>query len=279
MILGISSFAYGWSIGIQGNMPLQPFNEVDLVNKAISAGLHCVQIGDNLPLHLLPPHRIDALKTLVETNHIRLEIGARRLTAAHLNMYIELTAFFQSPLLRFVIDDDDYEPNQATIIETIRDSIPLLIKHNITLGIENHDRFKATELVAIMEAIGHERVGICLDCVNSLGAGEGLIWVSDVLVPYTVNLHIKDFVIKRLPHKMGFLVNGVPAGTGMTNIPMLLEKLSPYNRCDSAVLEQWLEPDINIEDTVRRENEWADKGIRYLTQLPQFIGSTSGNNN
>ena len=275
MILGISSFAFGWSIGVPGNMPPHPVDEVDLVNKTIRAGLNCVQIGDNIPLHLLSRQRIDALKSLIGKNNIRLEIGARRLTPVHLNVYLELAAFFRSPLLRFVIDGDNYTPDLSNIREIIREAIPLVTKYNVTLGIENHDRFKAAELASLMDDVGHERVGICLDCVNSLGAGEGLAWVSDVLAPYTVNLHIKDFCIQRLSHKMGFLITGAPAGTGMTDVPMLLEKLSRYKRCTSAVLEQWMEPENSIEETIRRENEFAEISIKYLSQLPQFRSSTS----
>jgi 3-oxoisoapionate decarboxylase len=156
--------------------------------------------------------------------------------------------------------------------------LPLLTKHNVTLGIENHDRFKATELASIMDAIAHDQVGICLDCVNSLGAGEGLDWTSDVLAPYTVNLHIKDFRIQRLPHKMGFLVTGTPAGDGMMNVPLLLEKLSRYNRCKSAVLEQWMEPEKNVEDTIGKEERWAQAGVSYLAQLPQFKQTNADNN-
>ena len=270
MILGISSFAYAWSIGIEGNLPPHPMSEVDLVEKTRQAGVKCLQIGDNLPLYLLPPDRINNLKVLLKQNNIRLEIGARRLTAEHLHLHIELAAFLQSPLLRFVIDGDNYLPNLYTVEGIIRDALPQLEKHNLTLGIENHDRFQATALASLINKIDHEQVGICLDCVNSLGAGEGLDWVSDVLVPYTVNLHIKDFRIRRLSHNLGFLVTGAIAGTGMTNIPLLLEKLSRYNRCKSAVLEQWTEPENIIDDTVRKEDEWAQTGIKYLMQLPQF---------
>ena len=106
-----------------------------------------------------------------------------------------------------------------------------------------------------MDSIADERVGICLDCVNSLGAGEGLEWVSSVLIPYTVNLHIKDFTIQRFSHKMGFTVTGSPTGKGMTNVPRLLEKLAKYDRCKSAVLEQWVTPEEKIEDTLRKEKD------------------------
>ena len=270
MILGISSFTYGWAIGIEGNMPPNPLNEVDLVNKTVQAGLFCLQIGDNLPLHLFSEERLARLKTLVIKDNIRLEIGARKLTPEHLQRYIKLAAFFESPLLRFVIDGDHYEPDSATIIHIIKDALPILKENNIILGIENHDRFKATALASIMDAVASDQVGICLDCVNSLGAGEGFEWVSDVLSPYTVNLHIKDFSIKRFPHKMGFTVTGSATGKGMLNLPLLLEKLSKHKRCTSAVLEQWMAPEEKIEDTVTKEDAWAAEGIQYLKQLPYF---------
>lgn len=251
-------------------MPSAPMNEVDLVNKTVAAGLHCLQIGDNLPLHTLSQERLDHLKSLIIKHNIRLEIGARKLTREHLNRYIQLAEFFHSPLLRFVVDGYQYEPDDSTIIHIIDDSLPTLKKNHLILGIENHDRFKATELASIMDAIADDQVGICLDCVNSLGAGEGLDWVSKVLIPYTVNLHIKDFKIQRLAHNMGFKVTGVPTGKGMTNVPGLLDQLSRHARCKSAVLEQWVVPEENIDDTVRKENEWADESLRYLKQLQHF---------
>ena len=55
-------------------------------------------------------------------------------------------------------------------------------------------------------------VGICLDTVNSFGSLEGPEVVIETLAPYTVNLHIKDFDIRRTDHNMGFTIFGTPAG-------------------------------------------------------------------
>ena len=121
-----------------------------------------------------------------------------------------------------------------------------------------------------MEAISDDHIGICLDSVNSIGAGEGLEWVADRLAPYTVNLHIKDFSIRRFPNNMGFTVAGAPAGKGMLDLPMIMEKLTKYNRCQSAILEQWVVPENNLDDTIKKEKQWAVEGIQYLRQLSYF---------
>ncbi len=270
MVLGLSSFTYGWSVGMGEKVPSQPMLELDLVQHTIDAALPCLQIGDNLPLHTFSNERLETLKYTLQKNSLRLEIGARKLTADHLQRYLQLTTFFNSPLLRFVIDGDAYEPDSKTIIRIIKEIIPELEKQNITLGIENHDRFKAKELAFIMDSVGSIRVGICLDCVNSMGAGEGLEHVLHVLAPYTVNLHIKDFTVERLSHKMGFIITGTPAGQGMTDVHFLMKELSHYNRCQSAILEQWVPFNGDIETTSQTEKQWAQQGINYLKSLPYF---------
>ncbi|NIJ53859.1 sugar phosphate isomerase/epimerase family protein [Dyadobacter arcticus] len=267
MLTGISSYTYGWNIGVEKAIPANAMNELDLVDYTIDFGLQCLQIGDNLPVHTFNESRKADLKQLLIKNQIRLELGARRLTAAHLQTYIELCRFFNAPLLRFVIDGDDYKPDLIEVSAIIKDFLPELKKYNITLGIENHDRFKAKQLADMMEAIGDDQVGICLDCVNSIGAGEGLGHVTGILASYTVNLHIKDFTISRLAHKMGFFVMGEIAGTGMTDLPLLLEKLEKYGRCQSAILEQWVPPEMNIEDTCRKEKHWAALGVAYVKSV------------
>ena len=268
MFLGISSFTYGWAIDAKG--PSGFLNEQDLVAQTISFGLECLQIGDNLPLHALSDAQLSGLRNALREKNIRLEVGARGLTEGHLSQYLDIAVSFQSPLLRFVIDGANYAPDIETIIAILKNILPELKKHKITLGIENHDRFKAKELQRIMEAISDDHIGICLDSVNSIGAGEGLEWVADRLAHYTVNLHIKDFMIRRFPNNMGFTVAGAPAGKGMLDLSMIMEKLAKYNRCQSAILEQWVVPENNLDDTIKKEKQWAVEGIQYLRQLSYF---------
>jgi sugar phosphate isomerase/epimerase len=166
-----------------------------------------------------------------------------------------------------VIDTPGFQPDMQLIISIIRDLLPEFSSRKIQLAIENHDRFKAREFEKIIQSVGSDWVGICLDSVNSLGAGEGFVTVSDILLPYTINLHIKDFIIFRVSHKMGFTIEGRPAGKGMLNIRETVDRLSVMNKCKSAILELWTPPEKNIEDTVVKEDKWADESIEYLKNL------------
>jgi sugar phosphate isomerase/epimerase len=270
MILGISSYTFGWSIGVPGFPGQTTFDERDLLSKVLDYDLRCLQIGDNLPVHTFTELRKESLKLNLQRYDVRLELGAAGLTDEHLRLYIELASYFNSPLLRFVIDRDEYKPSGENVISILRNALPVLKNADVTLGIENHDRFRVKELATIMDAVGSSSVGICLDCANSLGAGEGIEWVVQVLAPYTVNFHIKDFSIKRLSHKMGFIVTGARVGNGMLDIHSMIDKLNEYKRCQSAILEQWVPLCNTLDDTATEERLWADQGINYLKQQPYF---------
>src|SRR5688572_13994702 len=144
MFLGISSFTYGWAIDSKAQS--DSLTEQDLIAQTISFGLGCLQIGDNLPLHTLSAAQISGLRNALHEKKIRLEVGARGLTEDHLRQYLDIAVSFQSPLLRFVVDGGNYAPDIETIIAILKNILPELKKYKITLGIENHDRFKAKEL-------------------------------------------------------------------------------------------------------------------------------------
>lgn len=270
MHLGISTYTYGWAIGTPEQRPSQPPDELDLLDRAVQAGVKLVQFGDNWPLHELSENQITVLNQQATEQGITLEVGARGLTDEHLDRYIALTHRLNSRLLRVVIDAKNYEPTVDEVTGILKNALPTLTKAGVTLGLENHDRLLARQFADIVEGVGSSLVGICLDSVNSMGAGEGLAEVVGTLAPYTVNLHLKDFGIRRLPHLMGFQIDGRPAGQGLLNIPWLVEQVSQYGRCQTAILEQWVVPELTMEATIAKESAWAEESIMYLRESGLF---------
>ena len=110
----------------------------------------------------------------------------------------------------------------------------------------------------IIQETDGEWVGVCLDTANSLGAGEGLSEVVRVLSPYVLNLHIKDVIIERVDHMMGFTVRGCPAGQGIVDITGLLQAIRQHGRCGSAILELWSNPESTIQATLKKEKQWFE---------------------
>ena len=267
MKLGISSYAYTWATGVPGSEPERPLSASDLIDKASAHGLSLVQIADNLPLEDMKDDELEAIMRYSGKAGVEIEMGGRGLTREHALQCLETAVKLHSPVLRMVIDGRGFEPEKARIVDIISSLVPELEKRKIPLAIENHDRFKASEFEYIIRSVNSEWVGICLDSVNSMGAGEGFAEVSKTLIPYTINLHIKDFTIRRVSHKMGIIIEGAPAGKGMLDIKGLVAALRKTGRCRSAILELWTPPEVDIKDTLLKEERWASESIDYLKQI------------
>jgi 3-oxoisoapionate decarboxylase len=267
MRLGLSSYTYTWAIGVPGSMPTNPLSAPELIDRAFKSGLRLVQIADNLPLENLSCEELERLFNYAVRKNVSIEMGGKGLTPDQTMKCLETAEKIKSPILRMVIDATGFEPDLQTVIAIIRELLPEFKSRNIRLAIENHDRFRAGEFEKIILAIGNDMVGICLDSVNSMGAGEGFETVSNILIPYTINLHVKDFTIFRASHKMGLTVEGKPAGKGMLDIPELVSKLSETGLCQSAILELWTPPGNTLNDTIDKESSWADESIIYLKSI------------
>lgn len=267
MDLGISTYSYTWATGVPGKMPELPMTAKKLIDLASTFRVQRLQIADNNPLFSQSEKIWLELRDYAKAKNIQIEIGGRGMKPDNLEEYINMASFFNSPILRMVIDAEGFEPDMNAIISILKNALPLLESKGIILALENHDRFPSMVFNQIIREINHPKVGICLDSVNSMGIGEGLETVVNNLAPFTVNLHVKDYSVSRINHKMGFVVEGKPAGKGLLNLPWILEKLSPFNRCQSAILELWTPPSSTLDETIKKEHEWAVASIAYMKQV------------
>jgi sugar phosphate isomerase/epimerase len=262
MKLGLSSFTFPWAVGRPGMMPAVPMDEQALLHETGGAGLGLLQVGDNLPLHTIGLERLERLARRAAGACIELQVGARRLAPERIQKYVEIARLINAKVICLRIDDADYHPPPSTVIDLLLDSLKLL--DGLTLAVKNTERMTAAKLRAIIETVGSERVGVCLDTANSIGAGEGLESVVTTLAPVTVNLHIKDFGIQRSADRMGFIVTGRPAGEGMVDLVWVLKQLEKHRCRASAILEQWTPSTGNLDETIALESEWAARSVRYL---------------
>ncbi|MBW4436769.1 MAG: sugar phosphate isomerase/epimerase [Pleurocapsa minor GSE-CHR-MK-17-07R] len=268
MRLGLGSYALAWSIGVPGfSAPSQAWTAFDVLNFAHELGLCVVQLADNLPLHTLGAETLRELRDKAAALNIAVEVGTRGIAPDHLRLYLDYAKTFASPIVRVVLDTADHHPSVPEAAGLIREVMPDYERAGVTLAIENHDRFKSRELVELLARIDHAHVGICLDTVNSFGALEGPEVVVAALGPYVVNLHVKEFVVRRAAHNMGFTVFGAPAGQGMLDMPWLLGELAQHGRDFNAIIEAWPAPEATTDETAAKEQRWARESTAYLRGL------------
>jgi sugar phosphate isomerase/epimerase len=153
----------------------------------------------------------------------------------------------------------------AVAEEGIRHVLPGLDRQGVTLALENNEAFSAAEFAGLMRRIASPRVGICLDTANSLGRPETLETVVRHLAEYAVVLHAKDYDIRRIDTRMGFSVVGQPAGDGRVDFEWVLAELRERGRDQiSVIVEHWPPFEGTIDATVRMEEEWLARSVRFL---------------
>ena len=265
MKLGIGTYSHMWSIGFEGAQPEEPMTAMGLLEEARKLEVKLVQVGPNLPLDQLPVAELDTFDQKAREWGIELELATRGLETDHLTAQVELSERLGSSLVRTMPELGGQSPDPAKIAPHLRAILPLLQEKGIRLGLENGN-IPAVELRRILEEIDSPQLGIVLDTVNSLAISEGLKHVAEVLAPFTVCLHMKEFVVERAWSMMGFTVEGRPAGQGQVDIPWLMETVKVSRFPFNVVLEAWPPEQESLQQTIELEHVWAVESVRHMRQ-------------
>lgn len=97
---------------------------------------------------------------------------------------------------------------------------PILQKHKVKLGVENHKDWRSDEHVAMLKQIGSEWVGATVDFGNNMSLLEDSLTVVTNLAPYAMSTHVKDMGVEE--YTDGFLLSEVPLGKGVLDLPKLV---------------------------------------------------------
>ena len=231
-----------------------------------SLGVGVVQIADNLPLHALTPPALARLAEGARSRGVDIEVGTRGIGERNLDRYLDIAEVVGSPIIRVVIDDGSDQPTPSEVIERLRPFAKKFRDRKVRLAIENHDRFAAEQLAAIVTRLG-DWTGICLDTVNSFAALEPPTVVIEALAPHAINLHVKDFAVVRANHQMGFTIEGRPVGGGQLDVGKLLHAVTTTGDVATAVIELWTPQRADLFETIQTESAWALKSLAYLRDV------------
>jgi 3-oxoisoapionate decarboxylase len=111
-------------------------------------------------------------------------------------------------------------------VRTLRAAAPVARDLGIKFAVENHDGVDllARELRAVIEEVGPDVVGACLDTGNPVYAGEDPILTTEVLAPYVISSHVRDCRIWAVAD--GAVAQWVPAGQGCVDLKRIVQILA-----------------------------------------------------
>jgi len=264
MKLGIGSYTFMWSIGFPGAVPEIPMDAFGLLAKAVELGVGTVQLGPNLPLADLAEKDFDRFLRDARAANMQIELATRGMDAHHLRKQLGLAQRAGCKMLRTIPESPNGHPlSIAKLEESIRTILPDLESTKIQLTLEN-GRIPARDLAELLDQLDSDWIGITLDTVNSLAIPEGTDEVVSALARHTTCFHIKDFIVRREWHMMGFVVEGRPAGLGQLKLPSILNALDQWGASPVAILELWPPEQPHLSETVALEHAWARVSIDYL---------------
>jgi 3-oxoisoapionate decarboxylase len=148
-----------------------------------------------------------------------------------------------------------FERNQKTIAL----AEPVLRKHQIRLGIENHKGWRSAEQAAWLKRLGSEWVGVHFDFGNNVSLCEDPAETLRNLLPFIVSCHLKDMAVEM--YEDGFLLSEVPLGEGFMDIKGMvatIQKKDPETPFDLEMITR--EP---LKIPVFTDKYWATFDDQY----------------
>jgi sugar phosphate isomerase/epimerase len=102
-------------------------------------------------------------------------------------------------------------------------AVPIVERHKMRLGIENHKDWRVDQQVALLRQYSSEYVGVTLDTGNNLSILDHPEETVEKLAPWTFNTHFKDMAVEETED--GFLMSEVPLGEGMLDLPRMVKTI------------------------------------------------------
>lgn len=121
----------------------------------------------------------------------------------------------------------DFETARSKAITCMQLGEPVLKKHKVKLGVENHKGWRAVELAELIKKMNSEWIGVTLDFGNSIALMEDPMEVVTTLAPLAVSTHVKDMGVQE--YEDGLLLSEVPLGTGILDLNAIVSICRKHN--------------------------------------------------
>lgn len=124
----------------------------------------------------------------------------------------------------------------AAVEQALRLLVPVLHDLDCQLNLKTHEDLSSAEVLALVEAIGDDHVGVSLDAANVVVRGEDPVAATRRLAPHVRQAHLDDIAL--------FFVHGglrrklLPCGTGVLDLPAIVSELAAHGPVRNLTLEQ-----------------------------------------
>lgn len=273
MRLGVDSYSLRW----------QGWDAFQLLEYAARLGLDNVHFSERRNFASLDPDYLRGLKQRADELGLAIEAGmgsfdrysssfnpALGSGEQQLTDLLGAAKVVGSPVVRcFLGAQNDrlgsvpFQQHFDEAARTLRAVAPLARDLGIKVAVENHGGVDllARELRALIEEVGPDAVGACLDTGNPVYGGEDPVLSAEVLAPYVVTSHVRD--TRAWATENGAMVQWAPLGQGDVELKRILTILA----------EQAPDAPIDLEiitGGAPKALDYLDEGSDYWRMYPDL---------
>jgi sugar phosphate isomerase/epimerase len=269
MTIGLSTYSFFWQHSERVSSPL---GLAQMIEETGRLGVGLFQVCDYPQVERMSRGELVALRELADGLGVSLELGTRGVRAAQLEPYLDLAELLGASVLRTMLQAGDERDDSAA--HELQGLLPQLADRGVTIAIETYEQVATPALIDLVDQLGSDRVGICLDVANVIARYESQRDVIDRVAGFVVNLHVKDFHFVRSESLVGFALTGAELGTGDLDADYLFDRVRPNERDISQIVEHWLPWQGDEKSTVAAEQAWTLSSLEYLRHRKEAYKST-----
>ena len=260
-MIGLGTYAYFWQ---HSDRVPQPLSLIGAFEDTRAQGVDLFQICDYAPLEQMTDTELRDAAEAAGDLGLTIELGTKGIVPEHLSRFLAIAEVFDARLVRSMLYGPDSRPSLHEAETWLRHAMREYETAGVTLALETYEQLATADLVGLVEVVGSDHLGICLDPANVVARLENPRTCVEQTAALTKNVHVKDFAFARQPGWVGFTYSGASMGSGLHDYAHLLGAVRPRERGINEIVEHWLPWQDDAETTIRTEREWTRATLEHL---------------
>ena len=216
-MIGLGTYAYFWQHSDRVDRAADADRRARGDTRAQDVELF--QICDYAPLLTMSAAEIADAAAAARDLGLAIELGTKGIEPGHLETFLRLADAFDARLVRSMLFAPESRPSLEEAERMLRTALPAYEAAGVTLALETYEQVATDDLVGLVERIGSDQLGICLDPANVVARLETPRGAVERCAPLTKNIHVKDFAFARQDGWVGFTYSGAADGHRTARLP------------------------------------------------------------
>ena len=263
-MIGLGTYAYFWQHSDRVAEPLSLIGAFE-ATRAQDVGLF--QICDYAPLLTMTAAEIADAAAAARDLDLVIELGTKGIEPGHLESFLRLADAFDARLVRSMLYAPESRPSLDEAERMLRTALPAYEAAGVTLALETYEQVATDDLVGLVERIGSDHLGICLDPGTSSRGWSARGTSSSSAAPPSRTSTPRT---SRSPARTAGSASPTaarPWAPACTTTRTCSRPSARDERGINQIVEHWLPWQGDPETTITTEREWTRTTLEYLRSM------------